>query len=232
MVESLNGGGHEEGRWYIPDGLRDELVKILSDESQAITARKMSYKEFLDWADEDTLAEWVGGEIVMSSPASRSHQGIVDFLVGILRPYVELHDLGILISAPFQMKLEHGREPDLLFVAQEHLDRLQDTYLDGPADMVVEIISPESLGRDRGEKYVEYEQGGVQEYWLIDPVREWVDFYGLTDAGRYRPLFNGNAGVFHSQVISGFWLRSEWLWQPPPVLQVLRELQLINASSQ
>lgn len=58
------------------------------------------------------------------------------------------------------------------FVASEHLDRLKETYLDGPADLVVGIVSPDSVGRDRGEKFYEYAQGGVPEYWLIDPQLE------------------------------------------------------------
>ena len=54
---------------------------------------------------------------------------------------------------------------------------MQATYLDGPADVVVEIISPESRLRDRGEKFAEYEMGGVREYWLIDSERHEADWY-------------------------------------------------------
>lgn len=49
---------------------------------------------------------------------------------------------------------------------------MKETYLDGPADLVVGIVSPDSVGRDRGEKFYEYAQGGVPEYWLIDPQLE------------------------------------------------------------
>ena len=52
-------------------------------------------------------------------------------------------------------------------MASERLDRVHRTYLDGPADLVVEIVSPESAGRDRGEKYYEYEAAGIPEYWLL-----------------------------------------------------------------
>jgi Uma2 family endonuclease len=40
------------------------------------------------------------------------------------------------------MKLEHGREPDLLFGVQVHLKHLCEMYLDGPVDLMVEIVSP------------------------------------------------------------------------------------------
>lgn len=175
---------------------------------------KMTYEEFLDWADEDTLAEWVDGEVIMVSPASTRHQQLVGFLEKVIGLYVEQRSLGQVLSAPFQMKLEHGREPDLLFVASEHLDRLRDTYLDGPADLVVEIVSSESVGRDRGDKFYEYEAGGVPEYWLIDPQREWAEFYQL-EGDRYRLTFGGREGEYRARVLPDFWLRVEWLWQEP-----------------
>jgi Uma2 family endonuclease len=181
---------------------------------QSAKTAPLTYTEFLSWADEDTLAEWVNGEIVMTSPASNQHQDIADFLTTVLRAYVQSRGLGILRSAPFQMKLRNGREPDLLFVTQEHLERLKPTYLDGPADLVIEIASPESIGRDRGEKFYEYAQGGVPEYWLIDPQRQQAEFYELK-ADYYTLRASGQEGRYDALTVPGFWLKIEWLWQEP-----------------
>lgn len=132
----------------------------------------------------------------MSSPASYRHQDIGDFLTSILRIYVETHNLGIISSAPFQMKMEiSGREPDILFLRRDHLERLKPRYLDGPADLAVEIISPESVERDRGTKFIEYETAGIPEYWLIHPIRQWMECYQLGDEGCYNTVFAGNNGV-------------------------------------
>ncbi len=202
---------------------RRRLVEVLSE---PLGPPRMSYDEFLAWADEDTLAEWVNGEVIMTSPASNRHQDIADFLLSVLRLFVETHGLGVVRSAPFQMKLARsGREPDLLFIANEHLGRLKATYLDGPADLVVEIVSPESAGRDRGDKFYEYAQGGVPEYWLIDPQREWAEFYRLHE-GQYRRTFEGHEGEYRARSLPGFWLRIEWLWQEPlpHPLRVLGEI--------
>ncbi|HXT36250.1 MAG TPA: Uma2 family endonuclease, partial [Chloroflexota bacterium] len=118
----------------------------------------MTYDEFLDWADEDTLAEWVGGKVIMTSPANRRHQELVGFLYGLLDAYAKTHDLGIVLPAPFQMHLPtSGREPDVLFVARAHQDRVKTTRIEGPADLVVEVVSPESRGRDRGDPMSEFE---------------------------------------------------------------------------
>ena len=147
--------------------LRQRLLDILNIEEEL---PQTSFEEFLDWADEDTRAEWVNGEVIMTSPASRRHQEMVKFLMAILNVYVEEHTLGVFLPAPFLMKLEDtAREPDLLFLTAQHQERLRETYLDGPADLVIEIISPESFGRDRGDKFYEYEAAGIPEYWLIDP---------------------------------------------------------------
>ena len=204
--------------------LRRKLAEVTRRADEKLPGR-MTYEEFLEWADEDTLAEWVNGEVVMYSPASSKHQDLLDFLVSVLRPFVEQRELGRVLSAPFQMKLEHGREPDLIFVAQGHLDRLHETYLEGPADLVVEIISPESVGRDRGEKFYEYAQWGVSEYWLIDPQTRWAEFYHLRE-GHYRLAMQGKEGEYRALVLPGFWLRVEWLWQEPLLhsLQVLGEI--------
>ncbi len=177
---------------------------------------KLTYDEFLDWLDEDTLAEWVDGAIVMTSPASLRHQAIASFLNETLGAYVRLHALGRVVSAPFQMKVgQSGREPDVLFVANAHLDRFQPTFLDGPADLVVEVVSPESAGRDRGDKFYEYEAAGIPEYWLIDPRTERAEFYQLNARGAYQLIAPDADGVYRSSTIPDFWLREAWLWQDP-----------------
>lgn len=205
--------------------LRQRLLDVLLTPEEG---PQMSYEEFLAWADEDTLAEWVDGEVRMTSPASREHQEIGLFMGQTVGLYCQQHQLGQVILPPFQMKLgDSGREPDLLFVSRAHLDRLKDTHLDGPADLVVEIVSPESIGRDRGDKFYEYERAGIPEYWLIDPQTRRAEFYQLDDQGQYQLVPPDAEGVYRSAVLTGFWLRVGWLWQPPRVLDVLRELSLI-----
>ena len=192
----------------------------------------LSYEDFLAWADEDVRAEWVDGRVVLMSPASFRHQRLCGFLLQVLQTFAEERGLGVVLTAPFQMKTGPdlpGREPDLLFVREEHRDRLRTAHLAGPADLAVEVASPESRLRDRGEKLAEYEMGGVREYWLLDPDLERADFHVLGDDGRFRRV-EAEGGVDRSREIEGLWLRLVWLWQdpPPPVLAVLGELGLVR----
>ena len=185
----------------------------------------MTYEQFLNWMDEDTRAEWVDGQVILMSPASYVHQILVNFLANLLSLFVDDHKSGEVIPGPFQMKLPvrpSGREPDVLFVASEHRSLIQDTYLDGPADLVVEVISKESRGRDTLDKREEYEQSGVREYWLVDPERRELTVF--LRKGRRFVEQHFSRGRFHSTVLPGFWLEVDWLWRKrlPSLQTVLR----------
>src|SRR5215813_11323670 len=109
---------------------------------------KVSFEEYIEWTDEDTRAEWVDGKIVlMPSSTSIEHQDMGSFLDKVLGIYIEVYNLGKLVRAPYVMKMagiSYGREPDLLFIRRDRMRLLTRRYLDGPADLAIEIISPES----------------------------------------------------------------------------------------
>ncbi|MEP7187736.1 MAG: Uma2 family endonuclease [Roseiflexaceae bacterium] len=212
--------------------MSSDLLEAKQIETKNPPPSPVSFEEFLAWCDEDTHAEWVDGAIIMMSPASDQHQDLVEFLITILRLFNESQQAGWVRSGPFLMRTDvkpSGREPDILFVTKERMQLVQPTFLDGPADLIIEIVSPESIGRDRGEKFVEYEAAGVKEYWLIDPLRQQAEFYQLDDQGVYRAAALDADGRYYSIMLPSFWLRVTWLWQKPlpPLLSVLKELGVI-----
>ncbi|HWE60858.1 MAG TPA: Uma2 family endonuclease [Chloroflexota bacterium] len=191
----------------------EELARRAADPEDPMT---ITYEEFLEWADEDTRAEWVDGKIEMSSPASLRHQQIGLFLVTVNSMYARVLDLGTVLPPPFQMKLPlSGREPDLIFIAKQHEERIRNTFVDGPVDLAVEIVSPESVKRDRETKLREYGQGGVGEYWLVDPRKNEARFYQLDASGAYIQMAPDAAGTYRSRALPGFWLEVAWLWRDP-----------------
>lgn len=195
-------------------------------------AGRLTYEEFLEWAPEGLRAEWVDGEVVLMSPVSWRHQELVVFLLALLQHFVQARNLGMVSAGPFQMKGRGGlpgREPDVLYLSNETLKRVKRVYLDGPADLAIEVISPDSRTRDRGEKYYEYEQGGVREYWIIDPDRKQAEFHSLGADGVYRPIPVDADGVLRSVVLAGLWIKMDWLWQEPlpKLMDVLRAWGLV-----
>ena len=198
-------------------------------EQPADLPSRMTFEEFLTWDQEGIRAEWVDGEVMIVSPVSLDHQRVLQFVYEILAAFVRQHDLGEIFLAPVLMHLPSrpsGREPDLLFVAAAHSDRLLATFVEGPADLVVEVMSPESEVRDRAVKLLEYEAARIPEYWLFDPLRREALFHVLGEDGRYHVVLPDSAGFYRSQVVEGFRLRVEWLWQRPlPTPEVaLREI--------
>lgn len=196
-----------------------------------------SLDQFLTHLDEDDWTEWVQGRVITLSPASSRHQDLVLFLSHLLDLFVKRNKLGWVTIPPFLMVLrnqDRAREPDLLFVRREHMDRIREAHLEGPADLVVEVVSPDSVSRDRGDKFVEYEAAGIPEYWLLDPQRKQAEIYRLQPADegpdRYQPVIPDADGFLHSQVVEGFRLRPDWLWKDsqPEFLEVARELGILD----
>ncbi|HXF64986.1 MAG TPA: Uma2 family endonuclease [Caldilineaceae bacterium] len=191
------------------------IQKTLPLEARQEQVIPMTYEEYLADFDDATHAEWANGVAIVFMPPNIRRQRLFNFLFLLLGNYVAYLRLGELFAGPTAMRLAHSvREPDIFFVAQEHLDRVDAQQLHGPADLAIEIVSPESSARDRDEKFFEYQQAGILEYWLIDPRPglERADFWVLDEQGKYRPVPLALDGVYRSTVLPGFWLDTNWLW--------------------
>jgi Uma2 family endonuclease len=133
------------------------------------------------------------GELVMSPAPSFFHQQIVDRFHDYLKAFVRARQLGQTGVAPLDMVLTNTRatQPDVVFISNERLDIIKTRLMDA-ADLVAEVISPNSRRRDRIDKRDLYEQHGVKEYWLIDPEALTVEVLHLVQGefqlvGRWRP---------------------------------------------
>lgn len=180
----------------------------------------MTFEEFLDWSADEGQAEWMDGKGIIYVANIPRHGRLHDFLSRLVGAYLEVHDLGELFTTSIILRLPtrpSGRAPDLMVILAEHREHVGDRWVEGPADFVVELISDDSVGRDRNEKLREYEAEGVREYLLVDARlnRHGFDFYRLNDAGRYEPVLPDAAGRYHSAVLPGFWLEPAWLRQDP-----------------
>ena len=196
------------------------------NEPKAGMVVKMPFEDYakIEW---DGLAEWVDGKVVFHPMPSERHQDLLGFILALLRYFAEVHRLGKVYCEPFPMRTGPdlpGRCPDVLFVAGRNSGRLRKNHLEGPADLAVEIVSPDSPRRDRIEKFAEYQQGGVREYWIIDPLQETADFYTLSSPGRLQHLPIKD-DVVESRALPGLWLKVSWLWQEPlpRLIDVMRQ---------
>ena len=210
------------------------MAQAVLDEPKTLeTSRRMTWEEFLDWNPEHLHWEWVDGEAFEVMSASINHQLILGFLHTILNIFFSLHNRGAVYLAPALMRVPFrpaGREPDLFFVARDNPARLTDQLLDGSADLVIEIVSPESDYRDKVTKLAEYERHGVREYWVLDHLEQETFFYQLDAQGKYQRVLADENGRYDCAVISGFWVDINWLWQEPkPLIEAMRAMTIIPA---
>ncbi|MBA2737530.1 MAG: Uma2 family endonuclease [Pyrinomonadaceae bacterium] len=198
-----------------------------------IALQKLTYEEFLREYD-GQYAEFVDDEVIKPMSVTDRHDDLNTFLKSLLRFFVEAKILGKIHGEPYQMKMViegkiKGREPDIFFVKTENLDRIGEKFFDGAADLVIEVISPESVTRDTVDKFEEYEAAGVKEYWIIDYNQQTVNFYGYDENGKYKLLHLSAEGKFESRVIEGLWINTDWLWQEelPNLMEVLKDWKLV-----
>lgn len=180
----------------------------------------VTYEQFLEQTAGGDFAEWEDGIIRRRDElVSTTHTRIGVFLITILRVFCEDTGAGEVFYAPYNMRLRQvnrGREPDIAVVLAANASRITPKFLDGAADLAIEIVSPESVERDNEIKFAEYETCGVSEYWILDPEAKTARFYAIdTATGKYAEKLPDANGVVESAVLAGFWLSVAWLWQEP-----------------
>ncbi len=162
--------------------------------------------DYLSLPDSNQLIELSEGVVFIMPPPGYEHQRIVANFYRLLYGFVMGQNLGEVAFAPLAVRLWPGkiREPDVLFYSHAHADRLGGT-ISGVPDLVAEVVSPGSRRVDRQEKFVEYAQAGVAEYWLIDPEQKTVVVFGLGEEGAFGLVVQAGVGeVAFSRLLAGF----------------------------
>lgn len=175
----------------------------------------VSFEDFLRLYD-GQHAEWLMGKVVVHMSNNEIHQRMLIFLTKLIGFYLDFKQIGELMLAGFVMYVsdeQPSREPDLMVILNPHRDRILPTYLNGPADIVLEIVSPESTERDYGAKFIEYEMAEVPEYWLFDPQRQQADIYVLGPDKLYHRNPLDEQGRIFSTLLPGFALLPTILWE-------------------
>lgn len=210
------------------------MASINSDASSAIfnvgslsPGTFITEEQYMAWCGKDTRAEWVDGKVIIMSPVSTVHSRLMRFLLSLLNDFAQERGLGEALGPELSVRINSKRRrlPDVLFIAKERADLLFENHFEGAPDLIIEVVSEDSVDRDWRVKYLEYEAAGVEEYWVIDPLYQRVEAYALGADKLYESIAPAE-GRIASRVVSGFYVRPEWLWQQPlpKIPTVLSEL--------
>ena len=170
---------------------------------------RLTFEEFLEWPGENQHVEWVDGYVVEKDPPYWGFAELSGFLYKILDEYVLLKELGTVRQSPFNMKTGPnlpGRAPSVLFAANGNRAYLLENYLDGPADLVVEVLRSGHDENGWTDRRREYEAGGVPEYWYFDPkTKNHISICAAQTAGTNAPNQMNRAFIIaESSKASGF----------------------------
>lgn len=170
-----------------------------------MTLPRFTYDDYKLLPDDERY-EVIEGELLVTPAPNFRHQRILSHLHFRLYAYVEADGLGMVVPAPTDVILDAVNvvQPDLLFVAKERL-AIIDTKggVHGAPDLVVEILSPSTAGRDQVAKRKLYGAFGVREFWIVDPDAQSIEV--LTPSGgdleTWRRFEHGSD--LHSPLLSG-----------------------------
>lgn len=140
--------------------------------SRSGSAIKLTSEDLLKLPESHQRQELIDGEYYVTPTPVPLHQLVAARVTISLGGFVVAAGCGLLLpSVDVVISPQDLVEPDLLFLSREHLHRIQGKYFTEPPDLVIEVLSPSTRGRDLGIKLRLYERAGVPEYWVLDAVR-------------------------------------------------------------
>ena len=139
------------------------VLPLIERQTVELTRIKMTYEEFLARFDEHAHVEWADGEAIVHMPPTEAHQQVIWLLSTVLGLFVEIRNLGMVLTAPFELLLPTGtsREPGILFLSRDHHDRRAEKRWNGIADLLTEVQSEGTALYDLREKLWDYQRAGV-----------------------------------------------------------------------
>ena len=157
------------------------------------SATKLTYADYVRFPDDGLRHEIIDGEHYVTPSPATQHQRIVRNLLYLIQSHLEMQPLGEVFCAPFDALLSEFDivVPDLIYLSNERSQFLTSKNLQGPPDLVIEILSPSTRSRDKRLKHALYERVGVTEYWVVDPELDLVEVHRRA-AERFAPAIRVN----------------------------------------
>jgi Uma2 family endonuclease len=199
-------------------------VKAMSTASKLTS---VTFDEFCFLVKDGQKADLIDGVIYMASPDNTDANSLNAWLCSLMTIYAREKDLGNVYVSRVAFRLDdtNSPEPDIGFIRKDRLHQVKRGRIDGPPDLAVEIVSPDSVERDYDKKRNQYERFGVGEYWIVDELESKITLLRLQQHGGYEEV-RPEKGLLHSHVMPGFYLDPQWCWQAPlpKELGLLREM--------
>lgn len=149
--------------------------------------------------------ELVGGKLYVTASPIPRHQRVVVRLMTRLHHHATRHG-GEVLPGPIDVFFgpRDVVEPDIVFVGPDRLDQVEERFVRGAPDLVVEVSSPSTRRHDLVRKRRLYEEHGVPEFWFVDLDHDRIDEYRLGDRRYSDPVTFERGEALTSAAIEGF----------------------------
>ena len=184
------------------------------ERAPAYPSAPLTYEDYARLPDDGKRYELLEGEIVVSPSPNTKHQEVSGRLHYALHGWAQRTGTGKVFAAPCDVVLSPHDvvQPDLLFIAREHRSQITADNIQGPPDLVVEILSPATAERDLDRKRRLYERHGVAEYWIVDPDTRTLTVFRRRGNSLARETPLGPEGVLRPAGLPGLELDLAALW--------------------
>ncbi len=165
-----------------------------------------TYQDYQNLPDDDFRYQLIEGELVMAPAPKIVHQMVKREIEFNLNNFIKDKKIGELLDAPCDVYFDEHNvfQPDILFISKEKLDIITEDNIKGAPDLIVEILSPSSAYYDLIVKKEIYEKSGVKEYWIVDPMRQWIEIHILEQRKFKLRQRLEKQGVLKSSVLKDF----------------------------
>lgn len=149
-----------------------------------------------------TLAQLINNQINISPIPLDIHQQVLGEVFFGLATCVKKYNSGQIRIALYDVFLSPKNvfQPDICFIANENLHKIEKDGLHGAPDLVIELLSPTTPKYDLDEKKDVYERYGVKEYFIVEPSSKSIDHYWLENS-KYVKL-ESIAGEINSKLLN------------------------------
>lgn len=163
---------------------------------------RMSAEEFYQLPESQTPTELLDGEVIVSPSPYALHQRTAFNIATLLRDLIPTIGGEVLI-APMDVYLDAHNvvQPDVFWRATAGLCVERDGYFHGPPELVVEVHSPSTIKRDKGEKFALYQRMGVGAYWMADPAAGLIEVWERREGIFARLGVFSEGDSFHAQTL-------------------------------
>ncbi|MEM7537412.1 MAG: Uma2 family endonuclease [Chloroflexota bacterium] len=194
--------------------------------------------EAVYWADyyehPDYSYEWENGELQVKPMARIGQAFMYQWMIGVLTEYLRHHPIAHIVNLEigFHLPIMGGsavRKPDAGVALRTNPNPIavEDRTYNGIIDLCIESLSdskPSEITRDTKRKFKEYEYAGVQEYYILDDIKDrHMSFFALDANGNYQPMDTVPDGIVRSAVLPGFQFRIRDLFECPSLEELIND---------